>query len=197
MADEEKWAAVQDPGSEGSAMYHGMVVSLAAFANDLRAFRMQIRDMTEHYFEPLPRRNCEAYAEAYTQFYSDMVYMGARLFDDAFAQSFSMEVSFVPMFRDREETGIIIAEKATFNCLADFLRTEFYRGLVLGNAPRRCHNCGKYFLLTSGYNTCYCPTSPQGRQNVPAARWGPTARRPRGRPTGRRPRRNMTEPTTA
>lgn len=22
--------------------------------------------------------------------------------------------------------------------------------------PRRCHNCGKYFLLTAGYNTCYC-----------------------------------------
>ena len=156
MADEEKWAAVQDPGSEGSAMYHGMVVSLAAFANDLRAFRIQIRDMTERYFEPLPRRNCEAYAEAYTQFYSDMAYMGAWLFNDDFAQSFSVEICFVPMFRDREETGIIIAEKATFNCLADFLRTEFYRGLVLGNAPRRCHNCGKYFLLTSGYNTCYC-----------------------------------------
>ena len=40
--------------------------------------------------------------------------------------------------------------------LTDFLRTEFYRGLAVGNAPRRCHNCGKYFLLTAGYNTCYC-----------------------------------------
>lgn len=40
--------------------------------------------------------------------------------------------------------------------LADFLRTEFYRGLALGNAPRQCHNCGRYFLLTAGYNTCYC-----------------------------------------
>jgi len=26
----------------------------------------------------------------------------------------------------------------------------------IGNAPRRCHNCGRYFLLTAGYNTCYC-----------------------------------------
>ncbi len=26
----------------------------------------------------------------------------------------------------------------------------------MGNAPRRCHNCGRYFLLTAGYNTCYC-----------------------------------------
>lgn len=36
------------------------------------------------------------------------------------------------------------------------LRAEVYRGLAVGNAPRRCHNCGRYFLLTSGYNTCYC-----------------------------------------
>lgn len=33
---------------------------------------------------------------------------------------------------------------------------EFFRGLSVGNVPRRCHNCGKYFLLTAGYNTCYC-----------------------------------------
>ncbi len=25
-----------------------------------------------------------------------------------------------------------------------------------GSAPRRCHNCQKYFLLENGYNTCYC-----------------------------------------
>lgn len=47
-------------------------------------------------------------------------------------------------------------EKATFNCLADFLWTEFYRGLAVGNAPCRCHNCGRYFLLTAEYNTCHC-----------------------------------------
>ena len=36
------------------------------------------------------------------------------------------------------------------------MEVEFFRGLTVGNAPRRCHNCGKYFLLTAGYNTCYC-----------------------------------------
>ena len=36
------------------------------------------------------------------------------------------------------------------------LEAEFFRGLAAGNAPRWCRNCGKYFLLTAGYNTCYC-----------------------------------------
>ena len=51
---------------------------------------------------------------------------------------------------------IILAERARFSELLDFLEVEFYRGLAIGNAPRRCHNCGRYFLLTAGYNTCYC-----------------------------------------
>ena len=67
-----------------------------------------------------------------------------------------VEIDFVPMMRKENEGECFVAEKTTFNYLHDFLRTEFYRGLAIGNAPRRCHNCGKYFLLTAGYNTCYC-----------------------------------------
>jgi len=33
---------------------------------------------------------------------------------------------------------------------------DFFRGLAKGNAPRRCHNCGRFFLLTVGYDICYC-----------------------------------------
>ena len=73
-------------------------------------------------------------------FYADMAYLGAQAFQDDFAQSFPMEVCFVPMFWDKEETGIIITEKATFNSLADLLRTELYRGHVLGNTPLRCRH---------------------------------------------------------
>lgn len=32
----------------------------------------------------------------------------------------------------------------------------------MGNAPRRCHNCGRYFLLTKGYDTCYCYNAAPG-----------------------------------
>lgn len=85
-----------------------------------------------------------------------MISLDAWLFSKDFEQSFPMEVNFVPMLHPTDEGKIFIAEKATFNSLTDFLQTEFYRGLAIGNAPRRCHNCGQYFLLTSGYNICYC-----------------------------------------
>ncbi len=156
MADPEKWAQVRDPASEGYAMFQGMLAALLCFADRLRAFRQQVALMTEHYFEPLKRRNAGAYADAYSFFYAHMLSVGTHLFHEDFQQSFPLEVGFVPMMHPTEAGKIFIAEKATFSNLMDFLRTEFYQGLAAGNAPRRCHNCGRYFLLTAGYNTCYC-----------------------------------------
>ena len=117
MADPEKWAQVQDPNSEGHAIYQRMLVELARFADSLLNFRGQISGMTERHFEPLERRNSSAYAEAYADFYSQMIFAGARLFNEDFEQSFPMEVSFVPMMHPTEEGKIFIAEKATFSSL--------------------------------------------------------------------------------
>ncbi|MCI9241251.1 DUF6076 domain-containing protein [Oscillibacter sp.] len=156
MADREKWAQVQDPSSEGYAIYQGMMAGLACFAESICVFRQQVMEMTRKYFEPLKQRNSGTYAQAYSRFYADTLSIGAHIFNDEFEQSFPVEVGFVPMMHPTEEGRIFVAEKSTFNSLADFLRTEFYRGLALGNAPRQCHNCGRYFLLTAGYNTCYC-----------------------------------------
>ena len=77
MADPEKWAQVQDPNSEGHAIYQGMLVELARFADSLLNFRGQISGMTERYVEPLERRNSSAYAD----FYGQMISVGARLFN--------------------------------------------------------------------------------------------------------------------
>ena len=156
MEDKEKWAQVQDPTSEGYAIYQRMLIELVCFADKLRGLRQLIAILTEKCLEPLKRRNSAAYADAYSYFYAQMLFAGAQVFGDEFEQGIPMEVNFVPMMHPTEEGAVFIAEKATFRSLMDFLQTEFYRGLAKGNAPRSCHNCGRYFLLTSGYNTCYC-----------------------------------------
>ena len=125
MADREKWAQVRDPSSEGYAIYQGMMAGLACFADSIRTFRLQVTEMTRTYFEPLKRRTSDAYAQAYSRFYSDMLSIGAHIFNDEFEQSFPLEVNFVPMMHPTEEGRIFVAEKSTYNSLADFLRTEF------------------------------------------------------------------------
>ena len=47
-----------------------------------------------------------------------------------------MEARFVPMMHPTEERRLFVAEKSTFNSLAD-IWTESYRGLALGNAPAK------------------------------------------------------------
>ncbi len=181
MADKEKWAQVQDPTSEGYAKYQGIMIGLICFTEGLRSFRQLIDKMADKYLEPLKHRNSSAYAEAYSCFYPQMLSASAQIFEDDFEQGIPLEVSFVPMMHPTEEGKIFIAEKATFNSLTDFLQTEFYRGLAKGNAPRRCHNCGRYFLLTAGYNTCYCNDIAPGETKRTCRKVGAHRKEARGR----------------
>ena len=123
----------------------------------LEIFRSQVGLVLEVYFEELPKRNRQTYAEAYAKYYRDMVAGGELFFPDVeFEQSFQANVKFIPIvFNDREDVPLL-AEETQFGELHAFLYTDFYRGLMRGNAPRRCHNCGRCFLLTRGYDTRYC-----------------------------------------
>ena len=129
-AQKDKWAQVQKAQSEGREMYERMIDDMKRFANRVRTLRLQLRIMTEKYFEPLERRNSTAYGTAYSYFYADMLRTGALLFGEDFDQKFSIEVGFVPMMQKENESEFFVAEKTTFNYLHDFLRTEFYRGPV-------------------------------------------------------------------
>ena len=157
LSDPGKWMETLDVNSDGHRMFEDFLSALEYFSESLRNFQGQIQGMLELYFEPLSRRSTEAYAEAYASYFTDMAAAGCLFFPgQEFEQSFPAQICFVPMAHPTEAGKAILAEKAEFNYLSHFLYTDFYRGLMAGNAPRRCHNCGQYFLLTAGYNTCYC-----------------------------------------
>lgn len=156
LADKQKWEEVFKDGSEGNKMFMEFLDKMEYFAESIRNFRGQIAGMLALYFEKLPRRNSETYSKAYARYYRDMIDAGALLFGDAsFEQGFPVKVRFTPLHPTDKEK-IMLAEEAEFSYLSHFLYTDFYRGLIEGNMPRRCHNCGRFFLLNKGYDTCYC-----------------------------------------
>jgi len=118
--------------------------------------------LLEVYFEPLLKRKAEAYAVGMYRFLSDADLLNSisqelpqsRVF--RFRQSAQVELEYVPMTDQEDKARYLIAERVVFHSLGEFLQAEFFRALQQGNAPRRCHNCQRYFLLTAGYNTCYC-----------------------------------------
>lgn len=156
FSDKEKWDEVFDVHSEGHAMFEQFLNGLEYFPESLRNFRGQVVGILELYLEPLKRRSVDAYAVAYAHYFKDMGAAGELFAAPEFEQSFPTQIKFVPMAHPAENGKAILAEKAEFSYLSHFLYADFYRGLMAGNAPRRCHNCGRYFLLTAGYNTCYC-----------------------------------------
>lgn len=184
FSDKEKWEEVPDIDSEGHAMFETFLNGLEYFGESLRTFRGQITEMLAMYFEPLKRRNSDAYAMAYMHYFNDMAAAGAALFGaEDFGQSFPLEVKFVPMAHPTDKGKVILAEKAEFGYLTHFLYTEFYRALMTGNAPRRCHNCGRYFLLTAGYNTCYCNNIAPGETQRTCRKVGAHKKEAQGRVT--------------
>ena len=74
---------------------------------------------------------------------------------DEHKDNFPVNISFV--VERNQKTGLpFIAEKMTFEDLVSFLYMDLYRGMAVGNVPRLCHNCDRWFLLTGAYDTVYC-----------------------------------------
>ena len=55
-----------------------------------------------------------------------------------------------------------------FVSFGGMLRADFFEGLAVGHAPKRCAICGRWFLTTDARHTKYCndicPTDPKGRK---------------------------------
>jgi len=56
----------------------------------------------------------------------------------------------------QEDNKPILCETYTFDSLGAFLYLDFFRGLKSSFLPKRCSNCGKYFLLKAGKYSDYC-----------------------------------------
>ncbi len=55
-----------------------------------------------------------------------------------------------------------LVEKMYFDRLTDFLYVEFMKGLQKGFVPKRCANCGQWFLQEPGLTYAYCTNEAPG-----------------------------------
>ena len=56
-----------------------------------------------------------------------------------------------------------IVEKMYFDRLLDFVYAEFMKGLQKGFVPKRCANCGRWFLQKPGATYAYCTDPAPGQ----------------------------------
>lgn len=60
----------------------------------------------------------------------------------------------------------VIARRNHYQSVVGLLRADFFEGLAVGHAPKKCLNCGRWFLTLDGRHTKYCdgidPNSKKG-----------------------------------
>ena len=56
-----------------------------------------------------------------------------------------------------------VVEKIYFDRLLDFVYVEFMKGLQKGFVPKRCANCGRWFLQAPGATLAYCTGAAPGQ----------------------------------
>ena len=74
----------------------------------------------------------------------------------SFPQSFSVGVSYRTTANPKSEGELMMVEEISFRDWETFVSLDLFRGIAAGHIPRRCQNCGRYFLLDSGYDIRYC-----------------------------------------
>lgn len=153
---------LSDPQSMEASAMAGFLIALKAIVEEGISFRTYVQVLLDFYYERLKRRNGEHYAVGLYDFLRNTsvqreieqslpAYPGFQ-----FLQSRKAYIEYTTMPNPSNEKEYIIAERMVFDSLGAFLHVDFFRRLIHGNAPRRCHNCGRFFLLTRGYDARYC-----------------------------------------
>lgn len=134
---------------------------MGAAAEILRAAYLYA-DFLDNYIHTLPSLKDPAkLAEVYQNFLSKIeneVKQGVGYPFDRMVDASGMTVSH-KVFPYKDEQGrkaLGLWEVTKYGGLGAFLYEELFLGLQTGLLPKRCKNCGQYFLLSSGYNADFC-----------------------------------------
>ena len=89
----------------------------------------------------------------------DAFVSGVSLGEDSEVDAPQINVQYAIRSTDDGEDGGIrveVIEKMYIDRLRDFVYVELMKGIQKGFVPRRCLNCGKWFLQTPGVSYSYC-----------------------------------------
>ena len=158
-------------GTERNLMMARWLEKLDGLTATLSTFARNTSWMLDEFFERLPNRFPEAYADAFGRYnfaIRNSIEQKEDECEDA-SDEFSIQfysivnISFVPE-RNPQTGHTSLAEKMAFDDLVSFLHMDLYKGMVAGNLPRRCHNCGHFFLTVGGHNVIYCNDTAPGEK---------------------------------
>ena len=166
-------------GTEDNTAMKSWLERLGDLADTFERFRQHTTTLLERAFTEVPERSASGYARRLTGYYQ-ILDLEAQVMSDElddiegdeflrtreenfremdrrnFPHSFPIRVSYRAVQHPKKKGEYLLAEEVFFDNVETFLSLDLLRGLAAGHLPRRCEHCGRWFLLTSGYDTRYC-----------------------------------------
>ena len=155
------------------ALFHKFYMSVLDFyvcaPTDIACFRLKLVQLEEK-LRNLDVRDAPHFAAVVEEFFEQPMQHSTRLSscDQNTMSGFTLEPNirqeYVTLTNLRNQK---IGRRLHFTRLMDFLVTDFFEGLQVGHAPKKCAVCGRYFLTTNARPRKYCdgyaPDDPRGR----------------------------------
>lgn len=148
-----------EPGTKENYQFTEFIKDCLLIPADIHCFQTICGFAADYFFEKIHKRNAEAYAHQLYSFWTDEQVRQAfeNLPADEMLARWNMPVfvSYACTHHPKKKSYCVVEHMKFESCLS-FLKTDFHKTLMAGRAPRRCQNCGKFFLLENGYDIKYC-----------------------------------------
>ena len=137
--------------------------ALANFSDAITLLQEHIVPFAEKLDKGNLPRTQEAYLAEFSESFPEDVHMGDG--SDSWLSMTNVSVQYTAgTSRNRPQ----MKKHMHFISFGGMLRADFFEGLSVGHAPKRCAICGRWFLTTDARHTKYCseicPTDEQGRK---------------------------------
>ncbi len=137
--------------------------ALANFSDAITLLQEHIVPFAEKLDKGNLPRTQEAYLAEFSESFPEDVHMG-----DGSDSWLSMTNVSVQYTAGTSRNRLQMKKHMHFISFGGMLRADFFEGLSVGHAPKRCAICGRWFLTTDARHTKYCseicPTDEQGRK---------------------------------
>ncbi len=157
-------------GSGDTAALHNRIVRLyLSVGEDVTAIRERyawfLEDAFPRVFEKKKGQRKKTLAQQIYESGLDALVSGVSLGKSPEVDAPQVNIQYAVLEIDEDHHELV--EKLYFDRLADFVYVELMRGLQRGFVPKRCANCGRWFLQTPGASYNYCdqpaPNSEDGK----------------------------------
>ncbi len=162
MKNLDFYSRLYDVASEEYAEYMKYKKLFSGYGIGLYIMSCCISEVSDVYFSHVRKRDEDSYTAAWWAFneYSTLSqYLRAIVpyYEKADINStMDVNIGVSGMINPDDKSKLIMTETCEFHNAHSVIQYDFFKAIQSGNAPFRCHNCGRFFLSTDSYKTFYC-----------------------------------------